>query len=48
MSAWACLLFGAAAAGAPPAPAKRGWNTPSLDSLPAADLMDLGGTGWSV
>ena len=25
-----------------------GWNSPSLDSLPASDLIDLGGESWSV
>ena len=50
--AWlvALLLLGTAPAAPapPPAAATGGWNTPSLDSLPASDLMDLGGTGWSV
>ena len=45
MVLWLWLLFGAATAAAPRG---NGWNAPSLDSLPAADLMDLGGTGWSV
>ena len=39
----------AAAVGAPPAPPSGArWNAPALDYLPASDLVDLGGTSWSV